>query len=126
MSLKGKQILIVEDDYLLADAYREALSEKECQVDVVGNGQEALSWLTNATPDLMLLDLIMPKMTGFELVAQMRKQKVASEVPVIILTNLGQESDKEVCSGYGGCHYFVKTEVSLEEVVNEIERQLHA
>jgi len=117
---KKRHILIVEDEVFLADAYKEALAGKGYEVSDVRNGLEALKWLKKETADLILLDLIMPKMTGFEFLEELKRLKHHAHVPVIVLTNLGQEKDREVCDSFGRCHYLIKTEVSLDDIVKEI------
>ena len=118
--LKKKKILVVEDDRFLSDIYKRQLAEKGHQVEVAVNGKEALEKLEMMVPDVILLDLIMPGMDGFDFLAELRKQPAHEKRRVIVLTNLGQDGDKERCHTLGVKEYFVKTEMSIEDVVNAV------
>lgn len=113
-----KTILVVEDDHFLLDIYKHQLQDKGCKVYVAGDGLQALETLNEKTPDVILLDLIMPGMNGFEFLEALRADVKHKERRVIVLSNLGQESDKERCKAFGVNEYLVKTDVSVEEVLN--------
>ena len=99
--IKQKSILVVEDDRFLSDIYKRQLQAKGCSVAVGVNGMEGLALLEETKPDLILLDLIMPGMDGFDFLEAMRALPTHKKRRVIVLTNLGQESDKERCRALG-------------------------
>jgi DNA-binding response OmpR family regulator len=121
---KKKKILIVEDDKFLSDIYKEKFEGFKYNVLISENGKEALKVLKKEDVDLILLDLVMPKMTGFNFLEVIRKKNIAEGVPVIVLTNLGQEEDKKKCASYGVCEYFVKVETTPEIILKKVKSLL--
>lgn len=112
-----KTILVVEDDHFLSDIYKRQFEGKGCSVHVAGNGIEAFQALKDFKPDVILLDLIMPEMNGFEFLEALRKDATHKSCRVIVLSNLGQEGDKERCRKLGVEEYLVKTQVSVDEII---------
>lgn len=84
------------------------------------NGQKGLTLADKKQPDLILLDLIMPGMNGFEVLTKLKKNKKLKEIPVIIVSNLGQESDIVECKRLGAADYLIKSNLSMKEIVNKI------
>jgi CheY-like chemotaxis protein len=117
---KQKNVLVVEDDHFLSDIYKRQLQAQGCDVTVVGNGQQGLDQLASLKPDVILLDLIMPGMDGFDFLKAVKALPVKIKSRIIVLTNLGQESDKARCKALGAKDYLVKTEVSVDEVVKAV------
>lgn len=115
-----KSVLVVEDDHFLSDIYKRQLEGKGCQVVVASNGTDALKALRDFTPDVILLDLIMPGMNGFEFLEALRSEVDHKKSRVIVLSNLGQESDKERCKALGVKEYLVKTEVSVDQILSKV------
>lgn len=115
--MKKKTILLVEDEHFLSDIYKHQLEERGCDVHVAGDGRQALGVLESIKPDVILLDLIMPSMNGFDFLETLRAHKDHQHRHVIVLTNLGQEEDKERIKSLGVKDYLVKTQVRVEEVV---------
>ncbi len=115
-----KTILVVEDDHFLSDIYKRQLEGKGCKVVVAGNGTEALKVLKDLKPDVILLDLIMPGMNGFEFLEALRAEADHKKRRVIVLSNLGQESDKERCKTLGVKEYLVKTDVSVDQILSAV------
>jgi two-component system alkaline phosphatase synthesis response regulator PhoP len=115
-----KTVLVVEDDHFLSDIYKRQLESKGCKVQVASNGTEALKTLKTLKPDVLLLDLIMPGMNGFEFLEALRGDTGHKKTRVIVLSNLGQESDKERCRALGVKEYLVKTEVSVDQILTAV------
>lgn len=118
-------ILVVEDDRFLVKAIEAKLAASGFEVGVARDGEEATDFLKKKTPDLMLLDLIMPKKNGFEVLEDMNANPAWKKIPVIILSNLGQESDQKKGVELGAIDYVVKTKFSLQQIVDLIGKHLH-
>jgi DNA-binding response OmpR family regulator len=117
-------ILIVEDDQFLVKALDAKLSNSGFKTAIAHDGEEATNFLKKTKPDLMLLDLIMPKKNGFEVLEEMKANGDVKKIPVIILSNLGQESDQKKGLELGAKDYVVKTKFSLQQVVDMINSHL--
>jgi len=116
-----KKILLVEDDKFLSNILKLKLEKSGFEVADAFDGDEALKKLTAFNPDLMLLDIILPKKGGFELLAEMKEDGNLSKVPVIIISNLGQEEDIAKGKSLGAIDYFVKSRSSIDELVEKIK-----
>lgn len=119
-----KKILIVEDEELLLDFLKRKLTELDYKVSVAINGLEALKGLQSDIPDLVLLDIVMPKMGGFELLEKMKSDSSLKEVPVIIISNSGQPVEIEKAKKLGARDWLIKTEFDPQEVVNKVVKQI--
>jgi len=126
-SITGKKVLIIEDDpllhNLLADKMKQ-LREKGVEVHSVMSAEEGLQTAKSVLPDLILLDLVLPNMTGFEFLESMRKEPGLEKTPVVILSNLSADSDKERARMLGVIAYFVKADFSLSEISGAVEEML--
>jgi CheY-like chemotaxis protein len=116
----AQSILVVEDTDLLRKIYTDKLSSDGYNVHAAGDGLEALSILRMETVDLILLDLIMPKMSGLEALEAIKADPRTREIPVLILSNLGQESDVERGLSMGAVDYMVKNEAKPADVAEKI------
>jgi CheY-like chemotaxis protein len=121
---KPSSILIVEDDSFLADLYKMSFTQKGHTVQVCGNGKVALAWLEQHKPDLIISDLMMPDMNGVDFLKAFAGEKGTLDIPVIVLSNLGQESDKAQCKAFGIKEYLVKTEVDIDLILEKAESYL--
>jgi len=121
---KKYKILVVEDDFFLIKVLQTKLVNEGYQVEIAADGVLALETLKRFTPDLILLDLVMPRKDGFEVLEDISHDKKLSKIPVIVLTNLGQESDVERVKVYGVKDYFVKSDISIDEVVEKARKVL--
>jgi len=121
---KPSHVLIVEDDSFLADIYKMSFAQNGHTVFVCSNGREALVWLNANKPDIILTDLMMPDMNGFDFLKQYAGEKGILDIPVIVLSNLGQESDKVQCKAFGIKEYLVKTEVDIDTILQKAESYL--
>ena len=118
-------ILLVEDDPFLSSVLRMKLEKESFKVVRAADGDEALNFLTEqgVKPDLILLDLILPKKNGFEVLETIRQDPLLEKLPVIIISNLGQPSDIERGKALGVIDYFIKARLSIEELVNKVKKQ---
>lgn len=113
------KILIVEDEKALADILHDEFVRAGSEVQMAYDGQEAIDILKANVPDVILLDLLLPKKDGFEVLGEMKKDERLKDVPVVILSNLAQDEDVKRGLGLGAKDYFVKTRLSLKEVVEK-------
>ena len=118
-----KKILIVEDEGAIVRSMTLKLVSSNFDVTAAYNGADALAILQKGTFDLILLDLMMPKMDGFGVLEEMKAR--GDTTPVIVLTNLSQEEDKKRVEAYGA-RYFVKSNISLSQIVERIKEILTA
>lgn len=121
---KKPRVLIVEDDQFLRKIYITKLSQENFDVMTAVDGEEALTAPKKETPDIILLDLILPKIDGFEVLKELKNDPETKDIPVIILSNLGQQSDIERGKKLGAIDYLVKSQFSINEVVNKIKTSL--
>lgn len=120
----GKRILLVEDDDALANVYFIRLQAEGFDVRRVANGEDALATALKYHPDLVLLDVMMPRVSGFDVLDILRNTPETANVKVTMLTALGQDSDKERAKALGVNEYLVKSQVVIADVVATIRRQL--
>lgn len=118
-------VLLVEDDPFLSSVLRLKLEKESFKVVRASDGDEALNFLTEqgVKPDLILLDLILPKKNGFEVLETIRQDPLLEKLPVMIISNLGQPSDIERGKALGIIDYFVKARLSIEELVNKVKQE---
>lgn len=119
---QAKTILVVEDDKLLSNLITKKLKAEGYEVIHAESGEAALSRLREGAPGLVLLDILLPGIDGFEVLKNIRSETATRETPVIILTNLGQESDIEQGKKLGATAFLVKALLSLDEIVREVRR----
>lgn len=108
----------------MLDFLKRKLTELDYEVSVATNGLEAWKGLQSTIPDLVLLDIIMPKMGGFELLEKMKADSSLREVPVIIISNSGQPVEIEKARKLGAKDWLIKTEFDPQEVVNKVIKQI--
>jgi len=119
-----KKILLVEDDIALAGVYKSRLELEGFDVSHVANGEEALSTAIAVKPDLIVLDAMMPKINGFDVLDILRNTPDTMNVRVIMLTALSQPTDKERAKQLGADDYLVKSQVVISDVVERIRHHL--
>jgi DNA-binding response OmpR family regulator len=118
-----KRILVIEDDPMLVEMYKERLKMEGFRVSTVGDGKKAIA-RTKEGADLILLDILMPGMNGFEVLKKIKSNKQTKEIPVIVLTNIGSEvtdNDKNLALSLGAADYLIKSLNTPDEVVERIE-----
>lgn len=124
MTKKPQKILMIEDDIFLRKIYRDKLTRAGFEFVEAINGEEGVNKALSEKPDLVLLDLILPRKNGFDVLMEIRKSREVKKIPVIILSNLGQESDIKRGMSLGANDYFVKANVTLAEVVERVKEWL--
>lgn len=119
-----KKILLVEDDVALAAVYKSRLELEGFEIREVNNGEDALSAAIEFKPDLILLDAMMPKISGFDVLDILRNTPDTTNIRVIMLTALSQPKDKERAEALGVDDYLVKSQVVIGDVVERIRHHL--
>ena len=119
-----KKILLVEDDLALSGVYKSRLEMEGFDVRDVNNGENALVSVLEFKPDLVLLDAMMPKISGFDVLDILRNNAETKDVRVIMLTALSQPKDKERAESLGVNDYLVKSQVVIGDVVERIKHHL--
>lgn len=119
-----KRILWVEDDVFLNKLVASKLAGLDFDLALAEDGDRAFAELDRARPDVIVLDLMLPKMDGFEILARLKEHPAHKTIPVVVLSNLGQQSDIDRAKKLGAASYLVKANFDLDEVVKEIRRVL--
>ncbi len=119
-----KKILLAEDDKFISVAYRHGLEQAGFEVILASDGQQAMEKAKAVEPDLILLDIIMPIKNGFDVLEYLQANAELKKIPVIILSNLGQEVDIKRGQSLGAVDYLIKANHSLEDVINKVKEHL--
>ncbi|MCW1929692.1 MAG: response regulator [Candidatus Kerfeldbacteria bacterium] len=117
----AKKILLVEDDEMLHTMYTQKFTKEGYDVQSGYNGAEGVALAESEKPDVILLDIIMPKMDGFAALKKIKKNPATAQIPVILLTNLGQEEDIRKGKELGASDYFIKANHTPQEVVDKVK-----
>ena len=120
----SKKVLLVEDDLALLKIYSNKLRLGGFDVSPATTGDEALRKAQVELPGIILLDLILPGQDGFMVLASLKQDSTTKKIPVIILSNLGQESDIARGRELGAVDYLVKSDVSLNELVDKVKANI--
>ena len=120
----AKTILIIEDDKFLRELIARKLLEEDYEVSEAVDGEEGIKKVIEEKPDLVLLDLILPGIDGFEVLSQMKKESTLASIPVIILSNLGQKEDVEKGLKMGAVDYLIKAHFTPGEIIDKIKATL--
>ncbi len=121
-------ILLVEDDVILVEMYQAKFELEGHLVTVATNGEECLEILASYKPELILLDILMPKLNGFHVLKEIKKQPDLRQIPVILLTNLGEaevDMNRELASALGVSDYLIKSRHTPDEVVEKVVKVLN-
>lgn len=124
--MKTKRVLLIEDEPLLVDLYQERFNEESFELKIARDGNEALK-KADQNVDLILLDILLPGVNGFEVLRRLKKNLDTRDIPVIVLTNLGSEqsdSDKQLAFSLGAVDYLVKSYHTPDEMVEIINKRL--
>lgn len=121
---KKKLILIVEDDEVILRALYLSFHEGEFTIATATDGETALTMTRRLKPDLVLLDLVLPKKSGFDFLKEMKADPVLEPIPVIVLSNLGTSKNKEEAKELGALDYFVKSDTDLSFLVQRVKKVL--
>ena len=118
---KKIRVLVVDDDQTLLDMYSERLGASNFEVITAADGEEALKITREKMPDCILLDILLPKMNGFDVLHSIRATEETKNIPVIMLTALVQESNKEKGMAEGADDFILKSETTSTDVISKIK-----
>jgi DNA-binding response OmpR family regulator len=121
---KQKVILIVEDDEVILRALYLSFHQGEFTIATATDGETALTMTHRLKPDLVLLDLVLPKKSGFDYLKEMKADPVLEPIPVIVLSNLGTDENKSKAKGLGALDYFVKSDTDLSVLQQRVKKIL--
>lgn len=124
MSDTTKHILIVEDDDLICQMYTASLASAPFQVQIVKDGEAGWNALQTFVPDLVILDFMLPKLNGLEVLAKIRADVRLQSIPVIIMSSLASDADKARAMAAGATAYWVKNEVNMVEFASKITQTM--
>ncbi|MFH0969055.1 MAG: response regulator [Patescibacteria group bacterium] len=122
--MEKKKLLIVEDDSILQKALQEFLSEEGFEIFSALDGEEGVKMAKENMPDLILLDIILPRKDGYEVLRELKAEDSTKNIPIVLLTNLGSLNDVEKAIGLGATTYLIKADYKLEEVSKKIKEVL--
>lgn len=120
-----QNILLIEDDRFLIDIYTTKLKESGFSVEVVSDGELALSKIKEKNPDLVILDIVLPHLDGWEILRQIKSDPKLKKMKIIILSNLGQREEVEKGTDLGAVKYLIKANYTPSEVVAEVKQLLN-
>ncbi|MFW0837988.1 MAG: response regulator [Candidatus Komeilibacteria bacterium] len=118
---KTPTILVAEDDHFLAKIYKIKLAKENINAVIANDGDTALEKIKEVKPALILLDMVLPGKDGFEVLSTIKADKELRDIPVIILSNLGQDSDIAKGKELGALDYLVKSDISIHEIINKVK-----
>jgi len=124
LRLTNQKVLWVEDDPFLSTILAAKLAHEGCVYFHAKNGEEALYIAEHDVPDIILLDLLLPGMTGFDILKAIRANARIAQIPVIVLSNLGQKEDVEKSKELGAVKHLVKAEHDLDDIISEVAKVL--
>jgi DNA-binding response OmpR family regulator len=119
------QVLFIEDDPFLSGLLHNHFLENGIPVVIMSDAEKALAWLSENRPDLILLDLVLPGMSGYDFLVKVKKDIKLSPIPVIVLSNLSQTSEIERVIVVGAESFIVKAQASLDEIFNIVKKRLN-
>lgn len=117
-------ILVIEDDQFHADVCKQKLEKNGFTVMVASDGEEGLQKIVEVSPDLVLLDLVLPKISGLEVLKEIKSNATTSAIPVVILTNLSGSDVSAKALNLGAARFLIKTDVTPDQIVNHINEVL--
>lgn len=118
--LANKKILLIEDEEMLAAMYKTKFEKEGLAISVAPDGEAALSMAEEQTFDIILLDIIMPKLDGFAVLKKLREMPQYRTIPILMLTNLGQEEDIAKSIALGATDYLIKANFTPSQVLQKI------
>lgn len=123
--LGKKSILLVEDDVFMLEILSEKLLKSGFEVNIAKDGEECMKILESLKPDIILLDILMPKMDGVEVLRKMKISPELSSIPVVVLSNLGQKEEIDIALGLGAKDYIIKANFTTKEIIEKIKNVLN-
>lgn len=125
MADKKVKVLLVEDDSMILDMYKMRLEEEGYLALATDKGSEAIALAQKEQPDIILLDVILPEIDGFSILQALKNDSSTRNIPVLLLTNLGQESDQQKGQKMGAADYFIKSQHTPVEVIKKIKQLIN-
>ena len=125
MDPKSVNVLLVEDDVFLASIYQKKFEMEGFKIAAVDNGDKVLPEAKRKKPDIILLDILLPKRDGFSVLALLKADNELKDIPVIMLTNLGQKDDVDKALAAGATDYLIKAHFKPSEIVEKVKKILH-
>ncbi|MBU4298699.1 response regulator [Patescibacteria group bacterium] len=120
----AKKILLVEDEDIMINLLQKKLTREGYEVSAAKDGEEGLRAMRETEPDIVLLDIIMPKMSGFEVLEEMNKDQNLKKIPVIVISNSGQPVELDRAQRLGAKDWLVKTQFDPKEVLEKVVAQI--
>jgi len=124
MSENSKTVLIVEDDSHISKVYEIQIKREGFNTTIARDGEQAIEFLKTENFDLIILDLMIPKKDGFSVLEEIRKNPKFLNIPVLIISNLGQKADEIRAIELGATEYLIKIDHSIQEVINKVKSYL--
>lgn len=124
INLEGKKIAWVEDDQFLTKIIAQKFASTKCSLLHFAEGMEALKAISEELPDIVVLDILLPGIDGFEILRRLKEDSKTKNIPVILLSNLGQVSDMEKGKSLGAARFIIKATVAPNEIMEQIEEVL--
>lgn len=119
-----KKVMIVEDDEHISKVYEIKLRQEQVGVSIARDGEEAVAKIIAEKPDVIVLDLMLPKKDGFWVLEEIKKDPETARIPVIVLSNLGQKSDQDRALALGANEYLVKVDYPIQSIVDKVKEYL--
>ena len=120
-----QKILIAEDDAFLSKIYKIHLKD-DYNLVLVQNGEEAITKIKSEKPDLIILDIVMPKKNGIEVIEEIKKDPATKDIPIMVVSNLGQENDVQKALDAGADDYLIKEQISFEDAFAKVKTLIKA
>lgn len=122
----AKKVLIIEDDEHISKVYELKLAKEGIETAVARDGEEGIAKIVSEKPDLVMLDLMIPRKDGFAVLDEVRKNPAIKDIPIIVFSNLGQKADKDRALSLGAKEYVVKVDLPIQEVIAKVKGYLSA
>ncbi len=119
--MEKKKILFIEDDAFLAQIYTKAIEDASFETILAGTGEEGLKMAEREKPSLILLDILLPHMDGFEVLEQLKANPSLNSIPVLVITNMGGREDVERANSLGAAGYLIKAHTLPKDAVRKIQ-----
>lgn len=119
-----KKILLIEDEEIMVNLLQRKLGQEGYEVSVARDGEEGIKAIKQIMPDLVLLDIIMPKKSGFEVMEEVKKDAKLSQIPVVIISNSGQPVELDRAKDLGVKDWLIKTNFDPKEVIDKVIKQI--
>lgn len=119
-----KKILLVEDDVFILELLADKLIKSGFEVSIAKNGEECMNVVKSLKPDVVLLDILLPKIDGFEILRQMKASQDLSNIPILIISNLGQKEEIQKARDLGANDYIIKANFTTSEIIHKINNIL--